>query len=103
LQPIDLLPILLNVDTQLVVIEEKTRKRNFKARWVPLLPRESAKKTFSVGDRSLPQRHALFPGLTLGVRKIPFRVFSSNSAQFLLRFKEKGGKEKELPVHHKLG
>ena len=30
-------------------------------RWVPLLPRESAKKTFNVGDRSLPERHALFP------------------------------------------
>ena len=33
----------------------------FKARWVPLLPRESAKKTFNVGDRSLAERHALFP------------------------------------------
>jgi hypothetical protein len=41
------------------VLEEKTHETEFKARWVPLLPRESAKKTFNVGDRSSPERHAL--------------------------------------------
>src|SRR6266446_5298073 len=39
----------------------RRHETEFKARWVPLLPRESAKKTFNVGDRSLPERHALFP------------------------------------------
>src|SRR4029077_19395553 len=39
----------------------RRHETEFKARWVPLLPRESAKKTFNVGDRSLRERHALFP------------------------------------------
>src|SRR5260370_6239700 len=39
----------------------RRHETEFKARWVPLLPRESAKKTFNVGDRSFPERHALFP------------------------------------------
>src|SRR4029077_14253562 len=41
--------------------QRRRHETEFKARWVPLLPRESAKKTFNVGDRSLPERHALFP------------------------------------------
>jgi len=48
----------------LEIYQDTFRRRHeteFKARWVPLLPRESAKKTFNVGDRSLPERHALFP------------------------------------------
>src|SRR4029077_10647883 len=44
-----------------VGIKRRRHETEFKARWVPLLPRESAKKTFNVGDRSLPERHALFP------------------------------------------
>src|ERR1700720_973926 len=59
----------------------KQRRRHeteFKARWVPLLPRESAKKTFNVGDdRCLNDMRCFRGGLTLGVHKIPFRVFSS--------------------------
>jgi TnpA family transposase len=55
----------------LAVLLEQQRRRHeteFKARRVPLLPRESAKKTLNVGARSLPERHALFRGgLTLGV------------------------------------
>jgi len=39
----------------------RRHETEFKARSVPLLPRESAKKTFNVGDRLLPERHALFP------------------------------------------
>jgi hypothetical protein len=45
----------------LLVEKRRRHETEFKARWVPLLPRESAKKTFNVGDRSLPERHALFP------------------------------------------
>jgi hypothetical protein len=30
------------------------------------------------------------------------RPWRGSVKRFLLRFKEKGGKEKELPVHHKL-
>jgi hypothetical protein len=53
------------IDTGLLepypLLKRRRHETEFKARWVPLLPRESAKKTFNVGDRSLPERHALFP------------------------------------------
>jgi hypothetical protein len=35
-------------------------------------------------------------------RDLKVEDYYSSGKRFLLRFKEKGGKEKELPVHHKL-
>ena len=56
----------------------RRHETEFKARWVPLLPRESAKKTFNVvTDRCLNDMRCFRGGLTLSVLKIPFRVFSS--------------------------
>jgi hypothetical protein len=49
------------VAAKLSPILRRRHETEFKARWVAFLPRESAKKTFNVGDRSLPERHALFP------------------------------------------
>ena len=37
-----------------------------------------------------------------GVVNLKVEDYYPSGKRFLLRFKEKGGKEKELPVHHKL-
>jgi hypothetical protein len=55
----------------------------------------------NVGLRTCRCFFRFFPASALIARARPINA-QEVGKRFLLRFKEKGGKEKELPVHHKL-